>query len=860
MGRPPWLRRLAHGLVAGLVLSCLRAPLGLDWTQLHVVQGTTAALFRAAALLALAFSFDARRPAWHAGAGAGWLAAVCAGYLAHGLWLDAMPGSRAGFALLLLVATLALRSLAGKRGAPPAGEAGGSLARNVRLGLVLAGLGSALARESLAHETRLFTMATRADDAVVGGVFLALLAVGAAAFAPLLARLGSERVRSAPGFALAGGATLAGLAFLARLDPGGLHAYLRRIDDNLGWLRALDGKLGGVLALARMPPIDGASIGTTWATLLLSAAALVVPGFVLGATLGATRNVARTRHALIGAAFGLVLLPSVIRAHAAPLDPEALRNSAFVWELLVAAAICAAAGVALAASGPARERVLGLALALGVALVPWLRPRQGLWSFSPWSVNLVKPDLVLPTGEGLLTVERARDGTHVLTLDRRRLTPTLAEEASDERQLRLAWALLPEARRTTALRALFVGQLTPRRMRVLRSLGVSEPERTAPWHAAMPSVEELLFHGEEPPGGTIVSPGRARARLASGEYDWVIAPAMRGPAVTWKSEVREIWGSVDAPRFTALELPKESVGVAWIAGDSLARRGAELGPLLVDVERLETLTLGLVRGETAGTRIELGPWFECASLSAPGPLRFLGTMPQLREFRLEAGWAASLTPRDAADDTLALARGLALHFGAQKLSGPGESRAQQIELDEEALRALFAAVPAPGALDVLSRELWGSLAWILTEKRYPEEMLVYVEPVAERFAAWPELDRAVGHAYRELLEPAEAARFLERARTARPLDIDLLIESAQCAEELGDAAAAAGFLEQALGLQPGRPDLERALGLVLHRAGEARARALLERSLSAFPEDPELREALGLPAPANPHAGHVDHE
>ena len=32
----------------------LRAPLGLDWTQVAVVQGTSAALFRAAALLVIA--------------------------------------------------------------------------------------------------------------------------------------------------------------------------------------------------------------------------------------------------------------------------------------------------------------------------------------------------------------------------------------------------------------------------------------------------------------------------------------------------------------------------------------------------------------------------------------------------------------------------------------------------------------------------------------------------------------------------------------------------------------------------------------------------------------------------------------
>src|SRR6185503_15169615 len=103
--------------------------------------------------------------------------------------------------------------------------------------------------------------------------------------------------------------------------------------------------------------------------------------------------------------------------------------------------------------------------------------------------------------------------------------------------------------------------------------------------------------------------------------------------------------------------------------------------------------------------------------------------------------------------------------------------------------------------------------------------------------------------YREVLEPDLALPFLARARAARPLDIDLLVESAQCAGELGDARAAADFLEQALALQPDRPDLERALGLTLLRAGDERGREWLERARAAYPDDPELLQALDLSAP-----------
>ena len=199
-----------------------------------------------------------------------------------------------------------------------------------------------------------------------------------------------------------------------------------------------------------------------------------------------------------------------------------------------------------------------------------------------------------------------------------------------------------------------------------------------------------------------------------------------------------------------------------------------------------------------------------------------------------------------------LTRGLALHFAAQKLSSPYETRPQQIELEEDELRAYLAALPPAGAsarasepLDPFTRELWESLAWLMTEKRLPDLALVYLEPVAERYAPWPALDRALGRAYRELLEPDSALPFLERALEQDRLDIGLLVECAQCARELGDPAQAAGFLERALAIQPGRFDIERALGLALIAAGDPRGRELVEGLLRQHPDDPELLESLG---------------
>jgi len=849
MGRFSRLRLLAHAATAGALLACMRAPLGLDWTQLVAVQASSAALFRAAGLLALVVALDPARSVLRDGPRPLWLAGLLAGYAGQGLLLEVGPGSRAGFALLLLLATVLARMLAGRRRVgteldPPLAEPG----RRERAGLVAIGAGVVVALEALARETRLFTLGTTVDEAVVGSVFLALLWLGALAFGPLLARLGSERTRLAVGAAACAPAALAGLAFLAALTPDGLYAYLRRLELPLGALRGLDERLGGPLGLTRIPAFDGATIGMHWTSAILAAAALVAPAFLLGGTLGSARSFARVRPLVLGAALGLLALPFVVARAGAPLAPAQLGQAAFAWSVVVVGASTAAAGLALVALAEVRARGLTLGLALVVAALPWLLPRPRPWSFSPWAARRVEPEFVWPLPEGLLTVEPARGGGRQVTLDRKLLTPTLEELEADERRLRAAFALLPLERRGPGLRALFVGQLTPERAAVLATLGLAAIDRTAAWHRAMPAVEERLFAAGPPPG-EVLAPAEARERLDDGAYGWVVAAPAAGPIVTWKSEAREIWSPADGPRLTDLALEGETVGVAWIAGDARLAHGSELDPLVLDADRLEHLSLGLVRGPFQGEVGARGPLFRIEAARGPSARELLGTMPQQRSFALERATAAALVAPEAPE----LARGLALHFAAQRLSSPYETRAQQIELDEEALRAFAAAVPE--VLDPLSVEVWEGLAWLCQAKRMPELALVYLEPVAERHAPWPALDRALAAAYREMLEPAEALRFLERLRGSTPDDLGAWIESAACAEEVGDPAQAQAFLDEALRRPVVRtPAEERALGLALARLGDRRGLPLLEKSLRTAPDDAEVRAALGLPPPeGDPH-------
>src|SRR5262249_54270929 len=152
------------------------------------------------------------------------------------------------------------------------------------------------------------------------------------------------------------------------------------------------------------------------------------------------------------------------------------------------------------------------------------------------------------------------------------------------------------------VRALFVGQITPARARVLRSLGSVDLDRTAPWQAAMARVEALMFHGQEGPPGQSIAPAEARVRLAGGGSGGGAARPASGPIVSWKSQAHELWSCAEAPALTDLALPEGTLGVAWLAGDSFAARGMELEPLIVSEDRLESLSLGLVRGR------DLEPW------------------------------------------------------------------------------------------------------------------------------------------------------------------------------------------------------------------------------------------------------------
>jgi tetratricopeptide (TPR) repeat protein len=880
MKKPLNLRLLGYGATAGVLLSLMRGPLGLDWTQLPATSGSTQALFRAAALIAIAIFLSANRPAFRARFSGAWLLfATSLGFAFHGFFLATLvqPGGRLQYGLVLVLLTVLLRMCAGPARAEASGRATGleeivALAPGIRYpercGLFLAGAGVAIALEGLAHEVRLFGLGLPEDDSLHATVFLVLTLLGALAFGPFLQRTRIERPAFAYGLPLVAASALSGIWFLAARDREGLFLYLRRMDIFVEYARNLDRALPGKLGIESIPTLDGTAIGTWWIGGLLAAAAWVLPAFVLGATVGGTRHPGRVANALLGGAAGLLIRPWLIGALSDPLGYGQLQDTPWAWKMIVAGTVFAAGGsaIAIALTESGRAQKLAPLFTLGAVALPWIQPRLAIWSFSPWYTVDIEPDLVVPSSAGMLTVEKMRGGVAVVTLDRKRITPALHDMGNDWRRLEYSLALLDRRAKETP-RVLFIGQLTPQRSRFFREAGV-QLERTAAWHQAFGPIEEELFAGHPEPFGEVLSPVEARARLAGGYFDLVIAAPVHGPVLLPKGASWLPWGSVEEPLLRALSLPEGTLGVCWVdAASPLTRR--KLGQsVMFAMERFDDLSIGIVYGAVPELVRDLVLFEPGPAGERVGALALLNTLPRQRLYNLQAALMERIARANDGTPNGGLARGLALHYAAQEESSPYEKRSQQIELSEDALRAYLNALPllAPDQeLDRFSRELWESVAWLLTEKRRPDLALAFLEPLTERWSPWPQLDRAVGHAHRELLDPGTALEFLERAANQVAWDVNLWRECAAAAGELGDDRLVVKYLRMGLSIQAGRLDLELPLALALMRQNQNEGRELLERLGREHPDHEEIARYLvegpppGGPRPFSPSDGHAGH-
>ncbi len=829
------MRTTIFGFLAGIILSALRLPPGLDLTQVPAVDAVTAAIFRAAALAAIALVLSPRRTAFREGAIAGpLLVGATLGYAVHGLVLQPLwePYCRTGFALLLLGSTVLLALAAGKRG--PVETVDEKEAPNGigRFGLFVGSLGATLAVVHLARYVRLLTVGTREGETVLGAVFLTALAIGAVAFGAPLVHSGRGRLARCAGLALAAATTLLGLRFVGGLNVDTFYGYLKRFD------------------------FDVTMVGMGRVTAVLGGASFVLPAFCLGTALAGSRRAGLMSTMLLGAAFGVLLDPFIVRAVAQPYLAADIADSTWAWTPFALASVVAGIG-ALLAGAPARglERLLGNIAAVVCLALPWALPQVSVWPFSPWYATPIEPLVAIPSAEGLLTVEADGLGT-VVTLDRCRLTPTAEEEAIDAQRIRASLALIdPEVRSSGNARVLLVGQLTPSRAHLFAEEGVQRVDRTAVWHRWMDALEDALFAAAQVPAGSVFSPAAAQRRIQDGSYDLIIVPSVRGTIEAHKSRVILDWAATDAPLVPRPELPKGTVAVTWVDLDTPMSHRPWSERVLLVTDRFIYTSLGFFAGDA---RIEPGSG-QAAVLTTgeptPRPPTWwqLETRSRLRGDRVRLGMIERLAQAQDDEANADLVRGLELHYRAQDHSSPFETLAQQIEFDEESARALLESIRKRGGapLDSTTRAICESMAWVLSGKRFIEEILVYIEPVADAYAPWPFLDRAVLHAYQEFDEPEEAARILTRLVEAESGDISLMVEAARWHAAAGKHAESVRFARMAEAVQPERYDLRRLVGEMLLGAGDPEGERLLETLFEENPEDLEILDIL-TDGPSNP--------
>ncbi len=812
------LRAILFGVLAGALFAAMRAPNGLSWTEVPCPRGWTSAVFGAAPWLALALLLHPSRRAFARGFSVPLLSiSSIVGFLFWSAWVTTRfrPESRFGFAALFVLGTAALWAAAGRR---TSSEGTGSRDPFLaRAGLVFSAAGAVLALENLTHHVRLFSLGLPEDDALIATVLLLLISLGALSFGGLAARPGWERPLLGVGLVAAAAATPIGLAFLQKMDVDELFSYLHRFGRDIS------------------------SVGMLPTTALLAAASLVVPGLLCGSALRGVSDAARLSSVALGASLGMLVHPfAPALLGGGPRPPG---EAFWSWNVALAgtAVACLGALTFVAGAERGRIRIVSCVLVLLLPALSALRPRQAFTSFSPWYPAPIDPVIIVPTPVGILTVEPYVDGSRLVTLDRKRLTPLRTEVRVDELRFLRALGAAPTVE-GRSLRLLVVGQLTPERSSFLSLLGPLEVDRTAPWFSAFPAIEDVLFPVDEPPIGTAIPPAEAEERITSGRYDLVLVLPVHGPLLTPKSQALIPWGSVEEPALGSLEVPEGTAGIAWLDANSPLVR-CELGERILYVaDRFLRPTLGVVRGT-----IREDPAAEKPAVFAGGEpeprletWELLSILPRERNFLLHAANFRRLEHANASGPAADLARGLSIHYGAQRVSSPFESLPQQIEFEEDELRAFYTAGGLPlkhdedeaPELDATTRDVWEDAAWLLTEKREPHLVLAYVGSLADAHRPWIALDRATARAFEELLEPAQALRYYDRIfeSTSRTGSYDLneMLRASDVALEAGDPARAAGYAKKGLEIQP-RQDFEMRLCRALLLNGDPDGNALLER-------------------------------
>ncbi len=820
------------GLVVGVVLSALRAPLGIDLARIPAVDAAAAYGWRALALALVAFAWRLKRDG---AVSIAFLASTAVAFAAHALWLSAYwtPTNAlqlwitalAGFAALLMLGRGDV-SLERKSAVEP------TLVHMI--GACASGAGIALALESLARHVRLLGGGLAQDDSVSASVLLVSIAVGAAACGWIATSARLRGVSFPVACAAAAAASFAGLGVLARVaSTRGLERYLAAYG------------------------LDATSHGTLAYDALLAASCFALPGLLLGAALRASRSKLELSSALIGAALGLYFVPGLLKT----AERSAGQMEIFSSHLVPYGCLVAIGGAALALladdSITLRARWSAIACALCLGLVPLNADATPTLIVSPWMTVPPKQFLVFDSPEGLVTVEPSDGGLAMATLDRRPLTPPTSLAVADMERIKLSIAMLPSAPRADrAPRVLLVGQRTPVRAQAFKDAGVASVDCTAAWFASMQRIESVLFEKVEPPLGERLPPAEATRRIDAGEYDLVIVAPVPG----------------DAPFTSRLAVPEKTTLVAWFSADEWIAERELGGSVLYWSDGVDDPCVGVVVHGAAAPRVDGEPPVIVAAgepVCAPSPLARL-SMRECARSEERTNWCRASLARRLAGASRGgahekLMHGFASLYAAQASSPDFESADERIELPDDALAAFEqSALEAPSAL---TRGLWESLARVLLGKRDVGNIYKYLQPLAQKHAPWPVLEQVLAQADLEALEPAAAARRLSalieaRARTndgvdsvtggdtnaggaaSKGKDLELWYWLGEAQRRAGDHASAVRSFRRAHELQPENRALERELAMELVRAGDPDGRVLVESLLAKSPGDDELAAYL----------------
>ncbi|MEM9799271.1 MAG: tetratricopeptide repeat protein [Planctomycetota bacterium] len=448
---------------------------------------------------------------------------------------------------------------------------------------------------------------------------------------------------------------------------------------------------------------------------------------------------------LVGAAAGTAAAPELLSS--APLgwltgvDERDLGSSG----LVPTGAVLAALGIVACATelaGKARRAGVAVgaisvvgAVALPVSRVPVL---------DPWQRFPVKPIAVFETAAGQFIVEPGGGDVLRAMLDQRPLSPRIEELRADAERIAAAVRGVPGPAPKSVL---LVGVLTPDRAMVLEELGVERVDRTAHFAGALEPLEALLFQGLERPTGDVLSANEAIDRARRSDYGVVIvlAPGTRGSLGAVHDD-----GLAGAPTALWLDGRRPVAHLDWTDRVLLASSG------------IESFSLALTAGLDAAIEYESAP-------AAPAP-RIWSWLRVRPDERPRVAW------RDAAERIAAapvagdFERGLARHAAVQRISSPFETRAQRVELDDEALASWRDHAVASEELSPFEVGVVEGLTRTIEGKREVPLAYEFVEPILDARPGWVALARTLAWADGEELDFDGAARRLEPYWRSEPLD------------------------------------------------------------------------------------------